>query len=57
MANKTRYTKYVEGMQYIHTERQIPGKVSTGESVLKKLKKLKGHEFVVAVPIGEADGK
>ncbi len=57
MANKTRYTKYVEGMQNIHTERQIPGKVSTGESVLKKLKKLKGHEFVVAVPIGEADGK
>ena len=57
MANNTRYTKYVEGMQNIHTERQIPGKVSTGESVLKKLKKLKGHEFVVAVPIGAADGK
>ena len=57
MANKTRYTKYVEGMQAIHKERQIPGKVSTGESVLKKLKILKGQEFVMTVPIGEADGK
>ena len=57
MANKTRYTKYVEGMQAIHIERQITGKGSTGKSVLKKLKKLKGQEFVVAVPIGEADGK
>ena len=57
MANKTRYTKYVEGMQTIHKERQIPGKVSTGESVLKKLKILKGQEFVMTVPIGEADEK
>ena len=57
MANKTRYTKYVEGMQAIQKERKIQGKVSTGESVLKKLKKLKGQEFVVTVPIGEADGK
>ena len=57
MANKTRYTKYVEGMQAIHKERQIPGKVSSEKSVLQKLKKLKGQEFVVTVPIGEADGK
>ena len=57
MANKTRYTKYVEGMQAIHKERQIPGKVSSEKSVLQKLKKLKGQEFIVTVPIGEADGK
>ena len=57
MANKTRYTKYVEGMQAIHIERQITGKGSTGKSILQKLKKLKGQEFVVTVPIGEADGK
>ena len=57
MANKTRYTKYVEGVQAIHKERKIPGKVSTGKSVLQKLKKLKGQEFVVTVPIGEAYGK
>ena len=57
MANKTRYTKYVERMQAIQKEQKISGKVSTGESVLKKLKKLKGQEFIVTVPIGEADGK
>ena len=57
MANKTRYTKYVEGVQAIHKEQQIPGKVSSEKSVLQKLKKLKGQEFVVTVPIGEADGK
>jgi hypothetical protein len=57
MANKTRYTKYVEGVQTIHKERQIPGKVSTGESVLKKLKKLKSQEFALTVPIGETYGK
>ncbi len=57
MANKTRYTKYVEGMQAIHKGRKIAGKVSTRESVLQKLKILKGQEFVMTVPIGEADGK
>ena len=57
MANKARYAKYVERMQAIQKEQKISGKVSTGESVLKKLKKLKGQEFVVTVPIGEADGK
>ena len=57
MANKTRYTKYVEGMQNIHKEQQIPDKVSTGESVLKKLKKLKGQEFVMKVPIGGVYGE
>ena len=57
MANKARYAKYVERMQAIQKEQKISGKVSTGESVLKKLKKLKGQEFIVTVPIGEADGK
>ena len=57
MANKTRYTKYVEGMQTIQKKGQTSIKVSTGESVLQKLKKLKGQEFAMKVPIGGVYGK
>lgn len=57
MAIRSRYQKYVETMKNIQKEKDFPVKASTGESILRKLKKLKGQEFVMAVPIGGTDGK
>lgn len=57
MARKSRYRKYAEGIQRVQSNRPSSTKASTAESVLQKLKKLKGQEFIMNVPMGGVDGK
>ena len=54
MAKKSRYIEYVNGMQHISSRKK---QISTKESVLTKLKRLRDKEFTMTIPIvgGEAD--
>ncbi len=52
MAMKSRYQMYMEGLNKI-TEKEEQR--STPQSILEKLKELKGNETVISVPVGDAD--
>lgn len=53
MAKKSRYIKYVKGIQHIRNTKK---KISTKESVLSRLKRLRDKEFTMTIPIvGGAD--
>ncbi len=56
MARKTRYIQYAEGLQKLKNNQQRQAEKSTGKSLLKKLKELKGQEFRMTIPIGGTDG-
>ena len=53
MARKSRYIDYAKGLQKL----QAKEKRSTPNSILAKLKQLKGQEFSMNVPIGGTDGE
>ncbi len=53
MARKSRYTRYMKGLQKIVKRKE---KVSTRESVLSRLKSLKDKEFYMTIPVGEGAG-
>ena len=53
MAKKSRYIGYMKGIQHISTRKE---KISTKESVLTRLKRLRDKEFTMTIPIvGGAD--
>lgn len=53
MAKKSRYIGYLQAMKKVAEKK----KHSTPNSLLEKLKSLKGQEFQLNVPIGGSDGK
>ncbi len=52
MAMKSRYQMYMQGLNKI---KEKEDQRSTPQSILEKLKELKGNETVISVPVGDAD--
>lgn len=50
MAKKSRYLGYARGVQRIRNRKK---KASTKESVLSRLKELRGKEFTMTIPVAE----
>lgn len=53
MARKSRYFDYARCVQKMRNKNNDKNGVSTKESVISKLKKLKGTEFSMSIPIAE----
>ena len=52
MATKSRYLGYAGRVQHIRDKKK---KTSTKESVLSKLKELRGKEFTMTIPVAEGN--
>ena len=50
MAKKSRYQEYARGVQ---RKKKKKKRTSTKESVLSKLKELRGNEFTMTIPVAE----
>ena len=50
MAKKSRYIEYVNEMQHISSRKK---NISTKESVLTRLKRLRDKEFTMTIPVAE----
>lgn len=50
MAKKSRYIGYLKGIQHISARKE---KISTKESVLTRLKRLRNKEFTMTIPVAE----
>ena len=57
MAKKSRYKAYLDGAIAIQEEQKRKKEISSTKSVLGKLKKMKNREFIMKIPVGDADGK
>lgn len=53
MATKSRYLGYAGRVQHIRDKKKK--KTSTKESVLSKLKELRGKEFTMTIPVAEGN--